>query len=76
MAASIYKWFNFSFFSAILLFAGKNDITETESPQRAKGELHPFHVSVVEINHNETDKTLEISCKIFTDKLDIRDTQD
>lgn len=70
MAASIYKWFNFSFFSAILLFAGKNDITETESTQWAKGELHPFHVSVIEIEHNASDKTLEVSCKIFTDDFE------
>ncbi|HEX7902656.1 MAG TPA: DUF6702 family protein [Chitinophagaceae bacterium] len=32
--------------------------------------LHPFHVSVLEINHNATDKTLEISCKIFTDDFE------
>ena len=32
--------------------------------------IHPFHVSVVEINHNATDKTLEISCKIFTDDFE------
>lgn len=31
---------------------------------------HPFHVSVVEINHNAADKTLEISCKIFTDDFE------
>ena len=34
------------------------------------GGLHPLHVSVVEINHNATDKTLEISCKIFTDDFE------
>jgi hypothetical protein len=28
---------------------------------------HPYYVSVVEINHNATDKILEITCKIFTD---------
>ncbi len=28
---------------------------------------HPFYVSVTEINHNEKDKTLEISCKMFLD---------
>jgi len=33
-------------------------------------ELHPFHVSVVEINHNAAEKTLEISCKIFTDDFE------
>jgi hypothetical protein len=32
--------------------------------------LHPLHVSVTEINHNSTDKTLEISCKLFTDDFE------
>lgn len=31
---------------------------------------HPLHVSVTEINHNSTDKTLEISCKLFTDDFE------
>ena len=31
---------------------------------------HPLHVSVTEINHNDTDKTLEISCKLFTDDFE------
>ena len=31
---------------------------------------HPFYVSVTEINHNAKDKTLEISCKIFTDDFE------
>ena len=30
---------------------------------------HPIFVSVTEIEHNNKDKTLEISCKIFTDDL-------
>ena len=34
------------------------------------GGPHPFHVSVVEINHNAVNKTLEISCKIFTDDFE------
>ena len=29
--------------------------------------VHPFFVSVTEINHNAKDKTLEISCKMFLD---------
>ncbi|HYE55602.1 MAG TPA: DUF6702 family protein [Chitinophagaceae bacterium] len=32
--------------------------------------VHPFFVSVTEINHNPTDKTIEISCKTFTDDLE------
>lgn len=31
---------------------------------------HPLYVSVTEIEHNATDKTLEISCKIFTDDFE------
>jgi len=32
--------------------------------------LHPIYVSVTEIEHNAKDKTLEISCKIFTGDLE------
>lgn len=32
--------------------------------------VHPFFVSVTEINHNAKDKTLEIACKTFTDDLE------
>ena len=32
--------------------------------------LHPIFVSVTEIGHNAASKTLEISCKIFTDDLE------
>lgn len=32
--------------------------------------MHPFYISVTEINHNATDKTLEISCKIFVDDME------
>ena len=31
---------------------------------------HPIFVSVTEIEHNAKDKTLEVSCKIFTDDFE------
>ncbi|HTD93516.1 MAG TPA: DUF6702 family protein [Chitinophagaceae bacterium] len=31
---------------------------------------HPMHVSVVEVNHNSAEKTLEVSCKVFTDDFE------
>ena len=37
------------------------------SPATAK---HPIFVSVTEIEHNAKEKTLEISCKIFTDDFE------
>jgi hypothetical protein len=32
--------------------------------------VHPFFVSVTEVNHNAKDKTIEIACKTFTDDLE------
>ena len=57
MVTSLYKWLLVIPVAAVLS-AGK-----PASP-------HPFHVSVVEINHNATDKSLEISCKLFTDDFE------
>lgn len=57
MASSFYKWLVIPVLGIALSSAGLKDI-------------HPFHVSVVEINHNATDRTLEISCKIFTDDFE------
>ena len=71
MASFLNKWFIISVIP-LLLFNKRpiRDNTETKSPLRGVVELHPFHVSVAEINHNATDKTLEISCKIFTDDFE------
>ena len=33
-------------------------------------DIHPLHVSVTEINHNATEKTIEITCKLFTDDFE------
>jgi hypothetical protein len=32
--------------------------------------VHPVYISVTEINHNAAEKTLEISCKFFTDDFE------
>lgn len=61
MAASIYKWSILPYLFC-LLAAGKVN-TQT-------GGNHPLYVSVVEVNHNATDKTLEISCKIFANDFE------
>jgi hypothetical protein len=54
MAASVYKWLILPLASILFLSARP----------------HPFHVSVEEITHNGAEKTLEISCKIFTDDFE------
>jgi hypothetical protein len=58
MASSIYKWCLLPVMT-LLIAAG-----EPAAPP------HPLHLSVVEINHNAREKTLEISCKIFTDDFE------
>jgi hypothetical protein len=65
MVSSFYKWLLFP--ALPVLFLQKGDFMKTEVHQAV---LHPFHVSVVEVNHNAADKTLEISCKIFTDDFE------
>ena len=57
MAASACKW---SIFSLLVVF-----LTSFRPALP-----HPFHVSVVETEHNAGNKTLEISCKIFTDDFE------
>ncbi len=59
MAASLFKWLSLS---AFLFLNNKKEITNEK--------LHPLYVTVTEINHNAKDKTLEISCKIFTNDFE------
>jgi len=61
MVLSIHKWFLVPCFLFLV------PLSKTPSE---KGWLHPYYISVVEINHNPTDKTLEISCKIFTNDFE------
>jgi hypothetical protein len=57
MAAILYKWF-------LLL-------SLTGQPVKVPATVnHPFFISVTEIEHNAKEKTLEISCKIFTDDFE------
>ena len=58
MAASVFKWLVIPV-AGIVLMSGQKPVPP-----------HPFHVSVVQIDHNASDKDLEISCKIFTDDFE------
>lgn len=57
MAPSLFKWLSFSVF----LFLNK---------AVGLSKAHPLYVTVTEINYNAKDKTLEISCKIFTNDFE------
>jgi hypothetical protein len=63
MAASLFKWFSVY----LLLLSGNGRGTEV---YRVKGVTHPLYVTVTEVNHNAKDKTLEMSCKIFTNDFE------
>ena len=54
MAAWFNKWLMVSLLPAYLYINGP----------------HPLHLSVVEINHSQEDKTLEITCRIFRDDFE------
>jgi len=63
MALLSFKWLFVSLF-ALLAFQPKEREFATSTS------FHPFYVSVTEIHHNEKDKALEISCKIFVDDME------
>ncbi len=65
MVATIYKWFLLSFCCSTTFI---DPIPQCSS--QPAGVLHPFFVSVVEVEHNSNAKTLEISCKLFTDDFE------
>ncbi len=35
------------------------------------GLLHPFHISICEINHNDKDSTLQITARVFQDDFEV-----
>lgn len=63
MAAIFYKWL--TVFS--LIMAGRPQAASSLPEAAAK---HPFYIAVTEINLNTSDKTLEVSCKMFADDLE------
>ncbi|HTE23446.1 DUF6702 family protein [Flavitalea sp.] len=70
MVSNLYKRFSILFLIfSVLVVTG---FTTLSSPVLSPvfSPLHPIFVSVTEMNHNPKDKTLEISCKIFTDDFE------
>jgi hypothetical protein len=63
MALLINKW--------LLILATPLLLNSVPGPTNDKKSIfHPFHVSVTEINHNASEKTLEMSFKLFTDDFE------
>ena len=57
-----YKWF--LCLLPVVLFP---TLRQAQDKPFSKPHMHPFYVSVVEVNHNQKDATLEISCKLFAE---------
>jgi hypothetical protein len=72
MVRSVNKW---SGIPILILLTGFIEYSQPQPaanvfPNKNKKVTHPFHVSTTEINHNATDKSLEISCRIFIDDFE------
>lgn len=53
----------------LLLFFGLSFFVFSKNEKEAKN-FHPLYIAVTEINLNPSDKTLEVSCKMFSDDLE------
>ncbi len=62
MAVILYKWL-----MVYTCWFAPGLMKTTSSNETAK---HPFYIAVTEINLNTSDKTLEVSCKMFADDLE------
>lgn len=73
MVTSVYKWTSSLFIASCFFISISSRHDALKPPRWEAAGLeggHPFHVSTTEINHNAKDKTLEISCRIFTDDFE------
>lgn len=70
MASLLNKWFSFSLLTVFLITGTSIEEPPVKLANSVMRDFHPFHVSVTEINHNAADKTLEVTCKIFTDDFE------
>lgn len=66
MAQWLNKWLLTTCFP-LFFYTGNNGKTITGDTAAVP---HPFHLAVVEIEHNAGDHSLEISCKIYTDDFE------
>lgn len=72
MAKGMVKWLSAGRCSLLIAcwFLGPKWISGSNMLPANAGTKHPYYISVVEINHNASEKSLEISCKIFTNDFE------
>jgi len=69
MVASVYKWLKWSFPVPFVLISMGFTLNPFHLSISAPTP-HPLYISVTEMEYNATDKTFEISCKVFTDDFE------
>jgi len=69
MVIELNKWL-FILLAATGLYPGSNVFEGNFFSNQNANDVHPLHISVTEINHNVAEKTLEVTCKLFTDDFE------
>jgi len=69
MVIEFNKWL-FILLAATGFYGAKDVFVDKILLNQPASDVHPLHVSVTEINHNSDEKTLEITCKLFTDDFE------
>ena len=69
MVSSVYKWLKWSI-AALLLVVSMGFTPNRFTQNTLNPTAHPLYISVTEMEYNATEKTLEISCKTFTEDLE------
>jgi len=67
MVTLLYKWCLMPVLSLGLFL---NTGNQSKTPIEGNANIHPIHISTLEIEHNAADKNLEITCKIFWDDFE------
>jgi hypothetical protein len=65
MAISFYKWL-----IAVYMSVGMGFFITTNYQKSLSVVAHPFYISITELNHNNTEKLMETTIKVFTDDLE------
>lgn len=68
MVSSVYKWLKLPSLCMLLIIV--TGYVPVSGKKTSKTIAHPLYISVTEMEYNATDKTLEISCKVFTDDFE------
>lgn len=72
MVRCVNKWLGIAAcLSVFMLIVGFLPKKDDRLPIDAVDKSHPVHISTTEINHNATDKTFEISCRVFIDDFEL-----